>query len=87
LIDKLNEQVKQLEDQMALVTAQLEAQQQETKIAAQTLTEAATAMEVVSTPKAALITVSFANSTICLSVFSPLNCRRRKRCKSGKLHW
>jgi flagellar capping protein FliD len=46
LIDKLNEQIKQLENQYALFDAQLEAQQKETHLANQTLDEAGREMEV-----------------------------------------
>jgi chromosome segregation ATPase len=47
LIDKLSEQIKQLEDKLALTTAQLDAQKQETAFAAKTLAEAGSEMEVI----------------------------------------
>ena len=46
LIDKLNEQIKQLEDKLTLTAAQLEAQKQETAFASKTLSEAGSEMEV-----------------------------------------
>jgi hypothetical protein len=49
LIDKLNEQVKNLEDKLALVEAQLQAQGGETSLATQTLQQAASQMEVLLT--------------------------------------
>lgn len=49
LIDKLNEQIKQLEDKIALTLAQLDAQKQETAFAGKTLSEAGSEMEVKNT--------------------------------------
>jgi hypothetical protein len=48
LIDKLNEQVKQLEDTLALLDAQITAQRAETETARSTLSEAGKEMEVLS---------------------------------------
>jgi chromosome segregation ATPase len=55
LIDKLNEQIKVLEDSIALVSAQLLAQKEETGLATKTLVDAAKEMDSINSEKRQLL--------------------------------
>ncbi len=55
LIDRLNEQIKELEEKIALSSAQLDAQKRETSLAAKTLSDAAAEMDGISLEKKHLL--------------------------------